>query len=538
MSEPMGKLRRDQARSRWIEGALLLATLAACADKTTSSPRVHYAGDVEKIFAKCVPCHAAGGAHPPALDSFFAVADCQDDGTPWAKPGDPKSAIIAVLSRDDHKVILTAAEASALQRFVVESGVAFTAKFDHAPGFATPGARGAFHGDYLRGTKFAELSDMGSTWYCANCHERAAASGVATPCSTCHGASFTIDRCGTCHGDGDSDPMPRRRRCDPMIRQLAVGAHRTHTAAGPCTVCHVVPKALSDPGHIPAEPNGRAAVTFDTTVTSTAAVWDPASRTCSGLRCHGTRTWAMVQATPGPAPMRQCDGCHGDPPASHKVHIFGCDVCHAPSYDSMGQLNRHHMNGTVDLETDCAKCHGGAPSPGFGADRGAHATHLLDNEFRLAYDCSACHLVPTRLDSPGHIDHDLPAIVTFSGSVPATAHGQSMPIWDSSARSCSDVGCHGAKLDGAMTAASPWVSASAGFHCGGCHDNPPSRLRSGGTHPSVASNESCSCHTTPMGQPIDTITGATTRSITAAGRTYHIDGCVEVGGPAQTGCPD
>jgi predicted CxxxxCH...CXXCH cytochrome family protein len=497
--------------------------------------RAHWSGDVDAILQKCLPCHKQGMTEP-ALDSYFGVSDCKDDGTAWGSPGQSNSPILSVLTRDDHKSILMSSESTELTRWVVDAQLAFSPKFDHAPGFAVPIARGTFHGDWMRKNQFADLIDSSSTWNCMTCHKPGPAPAGAIACASCHGDQFSVQRCGLCHGSGDN-PMPVVRKCASSDRQLAVGQHSVHVSAGiQCTACHVVPTALESPGHIPSDPSGRATVVFDP-VAGTGATWDPASRMCSNLACHDMRAWAMA---PAPA-MGACDSCHGNPPPSHKVRKLSCSVCHAPAYDQNGNLRPDkHDNGTLQLLTSCDGCHGGAPNPGFGSDRGAHAIHLSANEFTAAASCSACHVVPAMLQSPGHIDHDLPATVTFSGA-PATSNGKDMPAWSEDPKTCANVGCHGANFPGSTVGLPPWsASASAGdIHCGSCHAIPPATLRAGGNHPSTGAESCGDCHTTPAGQPIaDIVTGASTKKITQAGLPYHIDGCVEVNGrPQPQGCP-
>src|SRR5205823_1119844 len=105
---------------------------------------------------------------------------------------------------------------------------------------------------------------------------------------------------------------------------------------------------------------------------------------------------------------------------------------------------------------------------------GAHQAHLSGKfDISARIPCSACHVVPTVVDSPGHLDHLRPAIVKFSGL--ALADG-AQPVWNGA--SCSATYCHGggAKLStdtGAKVRTPNWTLGSSQNFCGSCHGAPP-----------------------------------------------------------------
>ena len=144
----------------------------------------------------------------------------------------------------------------------------------------------------------------------------------------------------------------------------------------------------------------------------------------------------------------------------------------------------------------CATCHGDPNRAGdfllraapprdlSGADDpshpgvGAHQIHLRASSTHAAVDCSECHVVPDRVDSPGHADHGSPATLVFG----ALAGNQgSSPRYDLGTRSCTGSYCHG---DSHAVWNAPRSSSAA---CGTCHGLPPAL-----PHPQ---SERCSvCH--------------------------------------------
>ncbi|NOY91664.1 MAG: CxxxxCH/CxxCH domain-containing protein [Deltaproteobacteria bacterium] len=183
--------------------------------------------------------------------------------------------------------------------------------------------------------------------------------------------------------------------------------------------------------------------------------------------------------------------------------------------------------GRLPLGPDCSECHGDRTSSAPPMDLegridpsergvGAHRNHLYDSSWHRDIVCTDCHLVPTGIDDPGHIDTPWPAELTF-GAVP-TSRGAS-PSFDGT--SCSDVYCHGTRLDPGGTLMTPtWTIVDGSqAYCGSCHGVPPE-----GPHPKY---DRCSvCH--------PTIDGSGT--ITDPDR--HVDGLLDldISGLTCTSC--
>ena len=180
-----------------------------------------------------------------------------------------------------------------------------------------------------------------------------------------------------------------------------------------------------------------------------------------------------------------------------------------------------------DRERGCTACHGdarrgGAPllqaAPPYDLSRarqsgypgvGAHSIHLQASETHGAVACDECHVVPERVDSPGHADDGAPAEIVF-GSL--ASHGGLEPTYDFIARRCDNSYCHG----GAQAVwTEPRDSTGA---CGSCHGLPPPA-----PHPQ---SELCaSCH----GSVIDEA-----RHIRAP--ELHVNGTVELVATSCTQC--
>ena len=317
----------------------------------------------------------------------------------------------------------------------------------HPSGILDP-ASSEFHG------KLLALNNW-SFALCTSCHGgdfRGGTSGVS--CVSCHSEGPTA--CVTCHGGGP--------------RSNAHAIHASKSVA--CAECHVVPSRWDDDGHIL---HGGVAITTPAKVTfgATAALtivaqdrsgpptWD--GTTCTNVYCHGAVLGNAGGTTPAPrwddpTPAGRCDRCHGNPPPSHvRSDCASCHPATAPHIDGVVQVGR---------QPGCSGCHGSASSPAPPVDLsgntfttaigvGAHQAHLRGaSRISAPIRCDVCHLVPSALDSPGHIDQVGPAAVTASLG------------WDRNAQTCASAWCHG-------TARPIWTS-SGQVSCGSCHGIPPS----------------------------------------------------------------
>ncbi|MFO0727552.1 MAG: CxxxxCH/CxxCH domain-containing protein [Myxococcota bacterium] len=147
------------------------------------------------------------------------------------------------------------------------------------------------------------------------------------------------------------------------------------------------------------------------------------------------------------------------------------------------------------LEGGCRSCHGGQSNaaPPRSVDGmedtqsigvGAHQSHVLGAFLGRPVACSECHLVPTGVDDPGHIDTPLPAEVIFGAL--ASRAGAS-PSWSREAGTCSNTYCHGATLNGGSNPKPNWLVVNGSqASCGSCHGLPPPA-----PHPAATSCEAC-----------------------------------------------
>lgn len=194
-----------------------------------------------------------------------------------------------------------------------------------------------------------------------------------------------------------------------------------------------------------------------------------------------------------------------------------------------GEARRLVGGGTAS----CTICHGsdGNPAPPRSPRGelstsdpgvGAHRLHLRDTPIRLALACGECHVVPNRLDAPGHLGEP-----RLTWGPLATARGAT-PSWNPAELRCSGVYCHGdvpAILGGSSTApvwtylAEPDLAVPSQEVCGSCHGWPPPP-----PHPQLGTCAGCHGGTV----------GADGRIDVAGGK--HVNGAVDFGGGAGLGC--
>ncbi|MDF1561932.1 MAG: hypothetical protein P1V51_02740 [Deltaproteobacteria bacterium] len=417
------------------------------------------------------------------------------------------------------------------------------------------------------------------TWGALPQAEGATASYTAGACSNyCHGQTLsaggsettptwtTVDgsqaACGTCHAVPPSLPHPARSDCESChptmgagvgfteparhvdgaldLLPLAcdachgsalnaapdLGAHQSHLAASPwhrqgqCPDCHVVPAALSDPGHADTLPP--AELTWGALPGADGATPTHSAGTCTNY-CHGqtllpggsltTPRWSTVDGS-----QAACGTCHGLPPTGGvhpAVASDDCSGCH-PFTGTIPDDPARHVDGVVDLAFSCTACHGSAASAAPPADTlgnllpgatgvGAHQSHLAgDSTWHRAVVCADCHLVPSTPTEAGHDDTPLPAELTW-GAV-ATADGAAAQ-W--SGGTCQTY-CHGQTLlPGGSLTTPTWTTVDGSqAACGTCHGLPPA-------FPHVRRADCESCH--PDAAP----------GLTFSAPAQHIDGVVQ-----------
>lgn len=239
---------------------------------------------------------------------------------------------------------------------------------------------------------------------CGTCHGLPPSSHLDNRCEGCHArvyrggqiiapelhANGTVElgdgsgECTNCHGDASSSAPPRDLSGQTDPRQVSIGAHRAHLTAktfrGPisCEECHLVPKKVTDPGHLdsagPAEVFPMEAGVGNLARNDSARPsFDHASGTCATVYCHGggaraarDTTVGLIRAplwTGGTTPQVYCGSCHGLPPRDG-VHplalpLTACVGCHAATVAADGKLRfttdangdpvTTHLDGKIQL---------------------------------------------------------------------------------------------------------------------------------------------------------------------------------------------
>jgi predicted CxxxxCH...CXXCH cytochrome family protein len=361
------------------------------------------------------------------------------------------------------------------------------------------------------------------------------------PCNQCHGSAGTPSS-----NSAAINAPPKDSLGNTATTARGVGAHQAHLnpatqrfAAVQCSDCHTVPATVNSVGHI--DHPLPAYVKFSQRAGSS-PTWNGAQ--CSNVYCHGATLtdgatgaggaatsplWTKVDGT-----QAQCTSCHGNPPPAPHPQNADCGSCHPDvqaGSPTVFSNPAQHVDGTVQVNTSqaCNSCHGNhgtatttgadpanAPpfdSTGTGSATtlrgvGAHQAHLTANPtWHAPVTCGECHVVFSQVSQAGHIDHPLPATMTFTGLAQGTT-------WNGS--TCSAY-CHGSTLasGGGAATAPVWTKVDGTqSQCTSCHGNPPPA-----PHPQGTSVSDCgSCHA-------DVVKGSPT---TFATPSQHIDGTVQV----------
>ncbi len=339
----------------------------------------------------------------------------------------------------------------------------------HPSGWADKGSPN-FHATWLAANKFPLTR-------CAECHGADFAGGeVGVSCSQtgCHsdpttGVAIPPNACTTCHGINGT-PRPE------------TGAHWQHVPF--CDTCHTVPTTAQVEQH--ASGDESTLIHFGSFATKDASpTFDLATKKCANTYCHGASSPAWTD----PAKLA-CDGCHQAPPADHArwsrliTSTASCASCHPDATTDTQHVT--HVNGQVDLlpQLSCTTCHGsnGHANPPVDLDGGtdpttrgvgAHSRHLdptLGDRVSNPLLCNDCHVVPTNVTDPGHIDTPQTTVrFPFGGSY--DANNATCTVW-----------CHFDRTPGPT-----WTDNSgAARACDACHGFPPVKTRANTPHPSVA----------------------------------------------------
>ncbi len=506
----------------WLALALALASLMGCSElrsREESDACESYADLAPSLQTSCASASCHAGASPAGsylLDSYEGLLGTGTNQTPNAIAGDASSALLV-------RIDPTAADAThqafdelhaRLAPWVIDCDLRYSDGRLHEPGIMDPSSDD-FHGQLLRDVAYNYNT-------CASCHGDDFSGGIAgSSCLDCHEES--PDACVTCHRD--------------ELRGL--GGHDAHIGQlmgeldfRDCVKCHLTPSAYDDVGHILLADGTVDPPPVEITFGDVAATdppggdrmgppaYDFATGTCAEVYCHGDvfvdTNASLTQPVWDGAGQTFCGSCHGVGPSTHVQNT--CSHCHQQVIDDTGWVGPElHVDGTVQIGRHgpfCNSCHGtqgsfsspplslsGGSSPSLLAV-GAHQTHVEGpNGIDVPYDCSACHLVPSAINDPGHIDSPLPAEVfpdqagggVFQGK--ASANGAT-PTWDRVTGACSTVYCHGGgtTLSGDANAGNQvpdWTAVGQGeAACGACHGLPPT-VRASGAHSSSTNCTGC-----------------------------------------------
>ncbi len=368
----------------------------------------------------------------------------------------------------------------------------------------------------------------GSLAQCDSCHGNPPPlpHSPSTRCQDCHPATVdatgAIDvaggkhldgkvdvnrACSACHGDATHAAPFKSTEGSTACSAVGVGAHRQHLvdstvrAAVACSECHVVPRDVTDVGHLdsalPAELTFGPLATHAGTRTPVTPSWDRQVASCGTTYCHGaTLTGGQATApvwTTADGSQAKCDSCHGNPPpAPHPASTY-CAECHPDTVKSSGDIDvarGKHIDGRIDLQPVgpvCGACH---PSP---PATGAHAAHFgttaLDagaryGEVKLledyapggkpyyAFGCGNCHPTDAALHGDGVLQVELSGATAPAGSLKAK-NGPDAGYDAKGTQTCGNVYCHSSGQEAPTFTASPGWTSGVKASCGGCHGNPP-----------------------------------------------------------------
>jgi predicted CxxxxCH...CXXCH cytochrome family protein len=211
-----------------------------------------------------------------------------------------------------------------------------------------------------------------------------------------------------------------------------------------------------------------------TILVHTKSIMDPSSNAFHGKFIAG-KNWNMTDCRTchgvnyaGGVTSPTCNTCHSQPNGPE-----ACNTCHGDFSTPSLTAPPRALNNAIET-TD----------PGVGA----HTYHLTKIKMMAnVVECKECHLVPTVLNSPGHLDNLPKAELTFSG---LTNAGPSNTSYEFSAKQCFNSYCHGNFSFSKATSVYPWAyteDAMKGNNyspkwtkvdgtegkCGTCHGLPP-----------------------------------------------------------------
>ncbi len=247
---------------------------------------------------------------------------------------------------------------------------------------------------------------------------------------------------------------------------------------------------------------------------------------CSDLQDNITPPQTQVSVVHGSGFITKgSSNFHGNLLKSTNWDLKQCQECHAKDYSggpTKVTCNTPSCHSSVKGPEACNTCHGDFNDPskiappraldGSTAETspgvGAHSTHLFEDVLSKRIACKECHVIPTDVFDPGHIDNTPGAEITF-GDFAKT--GGLNPTFDASTLKCNNTYCHGnfefLKANSTLSEGlknfiytsdkitgnnfSPvWNKVDETQDaCGTCHGLPPTG------HRSFALNQCADCHT-------------------------------------------
>lgn len=521
---------------------------ARCGD---SDAGVSYAQGIGSLLqSNCGACHGAAVAQANyRVDTYQYAIARRPDGTPRVTAGDNDSWMLQAArgTLPVGHVAIPGAQLTELQTWVVDCALKPQGYTVHINGWMDVGNTSQFHGRVLRQSVY----DLRGCQACHGAELNGGTSGVA--CTSCHVSP--IGSCNTCHGSASNAAPPLDLNYNSSTSLVTVGAHQTHVTDGgmhtafPCQVCHNTPATPGQEGHYQVGGKllpGPAPVIVDGGF-SGAFSWNSTAGTCTNGYCHAPAAdsnsaqinpivWTAVGQNQAP-----CGSCHGNPPAGHGPNTE-CNTCHRPTFFNGQPSTPLHCNGQVDLAAppgSCVGCHGSGdnPAPPIDLDGnaseslqtvGAHRGHLQAlHQVSAPVPCNECHLVPTALNSPGHIDHAPPAIV-FPPGTGALASADGVDAGYNFSTATCTVYCHGSgtrlskDISTGLNHAPIFNGGTSQAACGTCHGI-PTKIPGTTYHAGVTSITQCAtCHPTSVAPQGAIIVGPD-------GGSTHVNGVVNVG---------
>jgi hypothetical protein len=98
---------------------------------------------------------------------------------------------------------------------------------------------------------------------CKSCHGADYLGGTSgRSCAACHTGSSGPESCTLCHGSADGIQPPKDTQGNTNETAMGVGRHKYHVLDKKytCILCHTMPSAYGDPGHVKDDTPGRAEI--------------------------------------------------------------------------------------------------------------------------------------------------------------------------------------------------------------------------------------------------------------------------------------